>query len=59
VDHLGTTIENISAANSQIRDVDVASESANFAKSQVLQQAAVAMLAQANAQPNLALRLLG
>ena len=59
VDHLGVTIENYSAANSQIRDVDVAAESAEFAKAQVLQQAGVAMLAQANAMPQLALRLLG
>ena len=58
VDHLGVTVENISAANSQIRDVDVAAESANFARSQVLQQAGVAMLAQANQSPSLALRLL-
>ena len=53
------TIENYSAANSQIKDVDVAAESAEFAKAQVLQQAGVAMLAQANALPQLALRLLG
>ena len=59
VDHLGVTIENYSAANSQIKDVDVAAESAEFAKAQVLQQAGVAMLAQANAMPQLALRLLG
>ena len=59
VDHLGVTIENYSAANSQIKDVDVAAESAEFAKAQVLQQAGVAMLAQANALPQLALRLLG
>jgi flagellin len=58
-DHLAVTIENISAANSGIRDVDVASESANFAKSQVMQQAGIAMLVQANSQPVLALRLLG
>jgi flagellin len=58
-DHLAVTIENISAANSGIRDVDVAAESANFAKSQVMQQAGIAMLVQANSQPVLALRLLG
>ncbi len=57
--HLGRTIENYGAAVGNIRDVDVASESANFAKTQVLQQAGVAMLAQANATPGLALRLLG
>ncbi len=59
IDNLGTTVENLGVANGQIRDVDVASESANFSKSQVLQQAGVAMLAQANATPQLALRLLG
>ena len=58
VDNLGTTIQNISAANSQIRDVDVAAESAAFSTSMVLQQAGTAMLAQANQAPNLALRLL-
>lgn len=59
IENLGVTIENLSAANSQIRDSDVAQESANFARAAVLQQAGVSMLAQANAQPNLALRLLG
>lgn len=59
IDNLGVTIENLSAAQSQIRDTDVAFESAEFTKSQVLMQAGVAMLAQANATPNLALRLLG
>lgn len=58
IDNLGTTIENLSVADSNIRDVDVAAESANFSKSQVLQQAGVAMLAQANSAPQLALRLL-
>jgi flagellin len=46
-------------AEGNIRDVDVARESANFSKAQVLQQAGVAMLAQANVQLMLALRLLG
>jgi len=59
VDNLGLTIENLSAAQSHISDTDVAAESANFTKSQVLMQAGVAMLSQANATPNLALRLLG
>ncbi len=56
---LNTTIENLSAANSRIRDVDVASETAMFSKNQVLMQAGVSMLAQANSQPQLALKLLG
>jgi len=59
VANLSVTVENLSQANSQIRDVDMASESAEFAKAQVLQQAGVAMLATANQLPNLALRLLG
>ena len=59
VDNLSSTIENYGNAMSQIRDTDMAEESASFSKSQVLQQAGVAMLSQANAQPNLVLRLLG
>ncbi|MGM0576217.1 MAG: flagellin [Myxococcota bacterium] len=57
--HLGRSIENYGTALGQIRDTDMASESASFAKAQVLQQAGVSMLSQANALPNLALRLLG
>lgn len=56
--NLSTTIEHYSESLSQIRDVNMASESANFSKAQVLQQAGVSMLAQANALPNLALKLL-
>jgi flagellin len=59
VDNLSSTIENYGNALSQIRDTDMAEESSSFSKSQVLQQAGVAMLSQANAQPNLVLRLLG
>ena len=59
VDNLSATIENYGNALSQIRDTDMAEESASFSQSQVLQQAGVAMLSQANAQPNLVLRLLG
>lgn len=58
VDHLSNTIESYGAAVGNIRDADMAEESAEFSKHQVLQQAGVAMLAQANALPNLALRLL-
>jgi flagellin len=50
--------DNISAANSRIKDVDVAEESTNFAKYNILVQAGTAMLAQANASPQSALRLL-
>ena len=58
VSNLGNTIQNISQAVSQIRDADLAQESAAFASAMVLQQAGVAMLAQANQAPSLALRLL-
>jgi flagellin len=58
-DSLGVSNENLSRALAQIRDVDIAQESANFTSQQVLMQAGVSMLSQANAQPNLALRLLG
>ncbi len=51
--------ENIQAAESQISDVDVAWEMANLVKNQVLAQAGVAMLAQANLIPRMALTLLG
>jgi flagellin len=53
------TRENLMAANSRIRDADIAAETSAFSRSQVLLQAGVSMLAQANAQPQLALRLLG
>jgi flagellin len=49
---------NLSAANSRIRDVDVAEESASLSRSQVLSQAAASVLAQANQAPQLALGLL-
>jgi len=49
---------NLEAANSRIRDVDVASETSKMARSQVLMQAGTAVLAQANAAPQLALGLL-
>ena len=51
--------ENISAANSRIKDLDVAHESTNFARYNILTQSGTAMLAQANALPQAALRLLG
>jgi len=51
--------ENLSAANSRIRDVDVASETANLTRSNILQQAGASVLAQANQAPQLALSLLG
>jgi len=50
--------ENFSAAESRIRDADVAEESANLTRTSILQQAGVSVLAQANQQPSLALSLL-
>ena len=51
--------ENLSAAESRIRDVDVAQESADLTRNSILQQAALSVLAQANLQPQLALSLIG
>lgn len=56
--NLDIQYENLSAANARIRDADIAYESAELASSNILQQAAVSVLAQANQQPNSALRLL-
>lgn len=56
--NLATTSENLSAANSRILDADFASETAKLAKSQVLQQAGISVLAQANARPQQVLSLL-
>ena len=50
--------ENLSAANSRIRDVDVASETADMTKNNILLQAGISVLSQANAAPNSALKLL-
>jgi len=51
--------DNMSAANSRIRDVDVAGESAKMSKANILMQAGVSVLSQANQQPQMALKLLG
>jgi len=56
--NLSTGIENLSSSESRIRNVDVAMESATLSRNQILQQAASAMLAQANQTPQLALQLL-
>ena len=58
VQTLGVTEENFSQANSRIRDVDVAAETADMAKNQILSQAGTSVLAQANQAPNFALKLL-
>ncbi len=56
--NLQTATENLSASRSRIRDADFAAETANLTRAQILQQAGVAMLAQANALPNNVLALL-
>ena len=57
--NLGVASENLQAANSRIRDVDMAAEMMNYTKLQILQQAGTAMLAQANLAPQAVLKLLG
>jgi flagellin len=56
---LATLNNNLAAANSQIMDVNVATESTNYAKENILVQTGTAMLAQANTLPQIALKLLG
>jgi len=56
---LGTTAENMTAAESRIRDADMALEMASFTRNQILLQAGTAMLAQANMVPQSVLQLLG
>jgi flagellin len=58
VSGLATTTENLSASRSRITDTDFASETANMTRSQILQQAGTAMLAQANQLPNSVMSLL-
>ncbi|NME47438.1 flagellin [Enterococcus gallinarum] len=58
INNLGTTQENLSEANSRIRDVDMAQEMMSFTKSNILSQAATSMLAQAKSMPNSVLSLL-
>jgi len=59
IENLSTTSENLSAAESRIRDVDMAEEMVNYTKNNILNQTAMAMLAQANQQPQQILSLLG
>jgi len=58
ISNLSTTVENLSAARSRIQDTDFATETANLTRTQILQQAGVAMLSQANSLPQLVLSLL-
>ncbi|KUO65598.1 MAG: hypothetical protein APF84_14855 [Gracilibacter sp. BRH_c7a] len=59
INNLQTASENMTSAESRIRDVDMAAEMSQFTKSQILSQAGVAMLAQANQVPQAVLKLLG
>jgi len=56
--NLGTASENLTAAESRVRDVDMAKEMMNFSKNNILSQAAQAMISQANQQPQGVLQLL-
>jgi flagellin len=59
INNVNVSIENLTASKSAITDTDMASEMMNFTKSQILQQAGTAMLAQANQAPQGVLKLLG
>lgn len=58
-DSISSTEQNLSASNSQIKDVNMAQEMTNMTQEQILEQAGTSMLAQANSQPQLILKLLG
>ena len=58
ISNLNTAVENFSAARSRIQDTDFAAETANLTRAQILQQAGVSILAQANSLPQLVLSLL-
>ena len=57
--NLGSISENVSAARAQIRDTDFAAETANLTRNQIIQQASLSVLSQANQRPQAALSLLG
>jgi len=59
VSNLSIQAENLQAAESRVSDVDVATEMTEFVRNQILSQAAVSMLAQANSLPRMALNLIG
>jgi flagellin len=59
IDNLASVFTNLSAANSRIKDVDVASETASLTQRSILLQAGISVLSQANQQPTAALALLG
>lgn len=59
INNLGISDENLSAARSRIRDVDVASETSDLTKNTILQKAGASVLSQANSTPQIALNLIG
>jgi flagellin len=59
IDNLGVAYENISAANSRIRDTDISQATAELTKNNILLNASVSTLSQANVAPQLALKLIG
>ena len=59
ITNLQVSIENLTASESRIRDADFAVETANLMRAQIIQQAAIAILSQANLTPQAALALLG
>jgi flagellin len=58
VNNLNVQVENLTASNARIQDTDMASEMVKFTQNQILSQAGVSMLAQANQQPQTILKLL-
>ncbi|HMN68376.1 MAG TPA: flagellin [Bdellovibrionales bacterium] len=58
-ENLGVAVENFSAANSRIRDTDVAQSTAELSRNNILQSASISVLGQANVQPMAALKLIG
>jgi flagellin len=59
INNLGIYRENLSAANSRVRDADIAEETSELMKNNILSQATVSVLAQANQNSQMALKLLG
>jgi flagellin len=58
-DQISVSVENMSAANSRVRDTDIAASTAELTRNTILQNASVSVLAQANNVPNMAMKLLG
>lgn len=59
INNLDVSYENLSAANSRIRDTDIAKETSEMASGNILQNTAISVLAQANQMPNVAMKLVG